>query len=152
MKCLSAWLMAALLLSGCGEPRGYVVLVEITGPQEAFSGRTLEVEGVTAPAAVAKTGASGTWTTEVALCTRSREDFLSRPVRVRVLEGDRLMDDRQVERVACRLSATPAGDLEHDILYLEVDGTLITDFGNDARVSATCDPPNHPLQCPQTHF
>jgi hypothetical protein len=153
MKHSGAWLLVAgVLLAGCGESRGYVVLVEVVGPPEAFSGRTLEVEGVTAPPAVARTGSTGLWTTEVALCTENRAAFLNPPLRVRVLEQDRVLVDRQVERVACRKSATPAGELERNTLYLETTGALIADFGNDSRTFAACDPPNRAMHCAQKHF
>jgi hypothetical protein len=152
MRLLGALLVAGGLLAGCGEARGYVVLVEVVGPPEAFSGRAVQVEGVAAPAAEAKTGASGLWTTQVALCTESREAFLNRPLQVRVQQGEQVLVDRQVERVACRTSGSAAGELERNVLYLEQSGTLVTDFGSDPRVSAVCDPPNRAMRCEQPHF
>lgn len=155
MKAVSrmGWGLAAALLAcgGCAQ-EGYEVRLEITGPPQAFSGRTLELQGITAPPARARTGQPGVWTTEVALCTRDRDAFLSKPLRVRVLEGEQVREDRQVERPACRASAERAGEREHDILYLSEDGTLVTDFGGDSRTQSVCYPPDSPVPCPQPHF
>ena len=154
MKRLSLlWVVGAVLsCGGCAREEGYEVLLEIVGPPEAFSGRTLEVQGVKAPPAQAKTGQPQLWTTQVAVCTRDRDAFLKTPLRVRVLQGEQVLVDRQVERVACRLSPRPAGEREHDLVYLEQDGKLVTDFGADPRTEAVCFPPDAPIPCPQPHF
>lgn len=146
------WLVGVMLVCGGCSQDGYEVRLEVVGPPEAFSGRTLEVQGVTAPPARARTGSSGLWTTEVVLCTRDRDAFLGQPLRVRVLEGEQVRVDREVERMACRLSSTPAGDHEHDVVYLEADGTLVSDFGGDSRTEAVCYPPNAPIPCPEPRF
>ncbi|RYZ44048.1 MAG: hypothetical protein EOO71_00830 [Myxococcaceae bacterium] len=150
LYCLS--LAAAVLGCGGSSEDGYEVRLEVVGPPEAFSGRTVEIQGVTAPAARARTGSPGQWTTEVIVCTRERAAFLGQALHVRILEGDQVRVDRLVERGACRDSATPAGDQEHDVAYLEADGTLVTDFGEDPRTEAVCHPPNAPIPCPQPRF
>ncbi|MBM7118784.1 hypothetical protein [Archangium primigenium] len=144
-------LTAVLACSGCAQ-EGYEVRLEVTGPPAAFSGRTLEVQGITAPAARVRTGHTSLWTTEVVLCTRNREAFLSQPLRVRVLEGEQVREDRQVRRTACRSSGERAGEREHDILYLGEDGMLVTDFGEDSRTEAVCYPPDAPIPCPKPDF
>ncbi|WP_434387421.1 hypothetical protein [Melittangium boletus] len=86
------------------------------------------------------------------LCTRDREAFLAQPLRVRVMGGEQVREDRQVRRTACRSSGDRAGEREHDILYLREDGTLVTDFGEDSRTEAVCFPPDAPIPCPTPNF
>ncbi len=147
-------LVCGVLLSGCGirADQGYIVHVEVIGPPAAFSGRTIEVEGMIAPVAVPKTGQADISTTQVTVCTRSRQLFLEQPVHVRILEAGRLLTDNRIERVACRLNRGPTGDEEWNTVYLEADGTLRFDFGNDPRAEATCYPPNQPLICRDPTF
>lgn len=142
--------LAVLAAGGCSEP-GYEVHLEITGTAQAFAGRILEVQGVPAPPAVPRTGQTGVWTTEVRLCTRDREAFLARPLQVRVLEDGQVRSERQLERNACRLSAAP-GEREHDIVYLEENGTLVPALGGDPRTDAACFPPEALIPCPEPRF
>src|SRR5262245_12397550 len=138
--------LLAMGLASCGPTdRGYIIHMEVIGVPGSFTGRSIEISGVAAEAAVPKTGEMGVWTTEVTLWPQSREAFLPRPIRIRVTQGSQVLTDEDVHRVACGLSRTPAGDEEHNIVYLEADGSVSADFGNDARTLASCYPPNHPL-------
>ena len=147
----AVWGALVVLAGGGCSDSGYEVRLEITGTAQAFAGRTLEVQGVRVPPAVARTGRPGVWTTEVRLCTRDREAFLARPLQVRVLEGGQVRSEQQLERNACRLSATP-GEQEHDIVYLEEDATVVPALGGDPRTDAACSPPEALIPCPEPRF
>lgn len=134
----------ALLLANCAgssEPHGYLVMVEIQGSQSAFMDRTITVNGRVMRPAVQS---GNVWATAWQFCTNSRDHFLNGPVRVRVDDAEGLVSESSVELVACRFSEEEVGYEQWLTLYLEEDGTIAADVGNDPRVSSYCDTPQEP--------
>lgn len=130
----SSIVAAAILASACSRP-GYSIAIRIIGDASSFTGRSIQVEGQTAPQPTPEPdGKAGT---QVYLCTENKDAFLNRSVRVVVREGQTVLSDGSVARFACRLD--PAhGQFETDVILLEPAGSIAADFENDRRTATVC--------------
>jgi hypothetical protein len=79
-----------------------------------------------------------TSTTSVQLCTPSASKFYAAAIPMVVSDDKGVVSTATLTPMACAL-AQPRGSIELDTLYLEDDGTLLTDLtGGDTRVFANC--------------
>jgi len=127
-----ALLAACLLVSfGCAEHDGkvYWVYVRVSGSNQAFTERQIEVQGRELPPATLTT--EGQASTTRTLCTFSQEDFKSGEMQVRVFSGDTVIFDTSVESV-CQYIEMADQNLEFLTLLLDDDGTISLDFPNSS--------------------
>jgi hypothetical protein len=131
------------LLIGCGggaaEEGGYIIRFTVKGSPTAFDGRVVTVQGKRMSEPFRSTTFSSS---EVYLCTNSVDRFINDPVLVRVSASDQLVSETKVNRVGCRFREGPLGPQEHNLVYLEDDGTISADFGSDDRLISGCTQPN----------
>jgi hypothetical protein len=137
----------AFVLGCCpaAEQRTFQVSVSLIGEESSFTGRTIRIQGKTAPAAFLDRPVSTdlgrtVYRTSVTLCTTSSADFFEAPVMVSV-EGGGQTVETSIERVACRLSPErKAGEqnFETNTVWLLPDGHIDAEFGDRPSVEATC--------------
>jgi hypothetical protein len=133
------------------ERKGYLVSFYIQGSPSAFRGRDISVATKRVPDAVPVDSTGELLETYVELCSANRNRFLEAPIRVVVRQGSSVVDDVQVERIACRDASTP-GHGEEDHIVIDDEGHVLHEFGNGDRVWATCY--SHPSMypCPADDF
>ena len=138
-----------------GSSNGFVI-VTLNGEADAFADRTINVNGVEFPPASLSTYESRVYgapvmTTEVGLCTRSREAFLSAPLFIEVIDASGTVVTGPIERIGC--AASPDLEKEHldvesNYLWLNLDGTVNADFGSiDTFVYAVCETSGYEPVC-----
>ncbi len=146
MRTVRLGLIGLALLSCAHEPEGYLVSFEVQGSSAAFRNRTIVVGGkeMPPPGSAPEAGQLGTY---IGLCTTDRAHFLRSPVRIVVREGDSVVDDLLLERVACR-DATEEGVEEINHLLLDEDGHVNGDFGSSKDVWGSCTANSAKVPCP----
>ena len=139
-------LVCLALLSCAHEPEGYLIRFQLQGSSAAFHDRTITVGGkqMPPPRNAPEPGQLGTF---VELCTANHAHFLGSPVRIVVREGDSVVDDLLLERVACR-DATDDGVEELNHLLLDENGQVNGDFGSSKDVWASCNANSQKVPCP----
>jgi len=151
----SIWLLGILSSSGLfgNSPDGdtdYLIHVQVVGTPEAFAGRTIMLENqVLGPRRQRIIGDRLVNELEatVTLCTHDREKFLGHSVLIRVLEGQEVVSEQRIHRIACKHSPTEVGNTEYNTIYLELDGSIDAAFGDSANVDASCTEPNYGVNC-----
>jgi hypothetical protein len=137
----------ACVLGCCpaAEQRTFQVSVALIGEESSFTGRTIRIQGKTAPTAYLDRPVSTdlgmtVYRTSVTLCTTSSKDFYETPISVSV-EGNGQTIETSIERVACRLSPDRAKgehNVETNTVWLLPDGSIDAEFGDRPSVEATC--------------
>jgi hypothetical protein len=146
MNTVHVGLVCLALVSCAHDPEGYLVSFQLQGSSAAFHGRTITVGGkqMPPPGNAPEPGQLGTY---VGLCTANHSRFLGSPVRIVVREGDSVVDDLLLERVACR-DATEDGVEEINHLLLDENGHVNGDFGSSKDVWASCTANSPKVPCP----
>lgn len=146
MNTVRLGLVCLALLSCAHEREGYLVNFYLQGSRAAFRDRTITVGGkqMPPPGNTPEPEQLGTY---VWLCTANHAHFLGSPVRIVVREGDSVVDDLLLERVACR-DATDDGVEEDNNLLLEENGHVNADFGSSKDVWASCTANSQKVPCP----
>ena len=82
------------------------------------------------------------------LCAPSGEKFRKASIPLTVWSGQTLLSTAALSVITC-VYAKPPGSIEESSLYLEDDGTLLTDVtAGDVRVQAHCSPTPPSSTCP----
>ena len=113
-------------------------MLDANGSEQAFAGRTFEANGQPMPVGEAVLANPGLVGCGTKLCTMDQQRFLDEPITIVVREGDEVVSTNAVQRVACRLSPDRNVNTEWDQVFVEDDGTIASDFGNDSRTVASC--------------
>jgi len=127
-------LLAGLACCGCADDKYYLIGFGVVGPKSHFEGRSISIQG---RQVVPKPTDEGNVSASLGLCTASWDKFLNAPIEVVVKEGDRTLAQVQVQRVACKFGDRDAR-WEENSVFLDEDGRVIADFGDDPRVEASC--------------
>jgi hypothetical protein len=123
------------LASACDSPHVFGLELTVTGSPLAVAGRTIKAGPREMPAFKINNDAGSTY---LALCTPSGEKFRNASIPLTVWSGQTLVSTAELRVTAC-LYAKPPGSWEETFLYLEEDGTLLTDVtAGDLRVRADC--------------
>jgi hypothetical protein len=145
-------LCAAAMLAGVacssGAKDGWVVAVQVRGPEAAFAGRQIVLRAKVEKVAPAPGGAgAGVFGTTVAFATCDHDRFLSAPIDIEILEGDATVSAVTLDRVGCKFASVP-GYHESNYLFLEETGNLLATLdGSDPRVYASCGNAGQPFVC-----
>lgn len=130
-----ATLAAMLPLSCDTTPSTYLVDIYVSGSAAGVAGRAITIGRKTLPSFQVVNGVAQSW---VELCTSDQEKFLHGPIPITVSDASGSVSTFNLEPLACAFSRQP-GRRETDHLFLEDDGTLLTDLASgDPRVWATC--------------
>jgi hypothetical protein len=120
----------------CGAtPATYLVDIFVSGSAAAVEGRSLTIGRKQLPPFQIVNGVAQSF---VELCTSNRQAFLHGPIPITVTDLAGAIKNFSLEPLACAFSKDP-GPREMDHIFLEDDGTLLTDLASgDPRVWATC--------------
>lgn len=144
---------ALLMFFGCSDESAetdYIVTITVVGKAEAFANRTIKIIDQTlGPLGPVIDGQIVTdeLQAEVRLCTKNRDKFVDEPISITVLEGEQIVSQQLVNRIACKYSRHEVGNQELNWVYLELDGSIDAEFGNSENVWADCGQPNYSLSC-----
>jgi hypothetical protein len=150
-KSLRRFVVRGLLVlsfaSSCGdESHVFLLDLTVTGSPTAVAGRTIKAGKRDMQAFAVRNGIGSTF---VELCTPSGQKFRDASIPLEVRSGSTLVSTATVRVTACSF-AKPPGSREETNLYLEEDGTLLTDAtAGDVRVVAFCSDLGGGPVCPQ---